>query len=329
MFQTISRMTAYGSTIVTTGTEVSDGVVRQQFFFSADGGRSWQLAPIRTVSGGLPPLGLQAARVAGGPRGWAAIGTSGPGALWTSPDGRSWPLAATHGLPMQRGDIIWVLTGTAQGFLAAGQGAGGQAVIWTSPDGVTWQRMTAAPLGLTAQGQILDNVSWAASYGDATVISGQFADGQYGTWLSTSGGSWTPVPVPVTDGAEGIISGLAADGSGLIAIRPGRADGAIACFSPNGQAWQYAGTLGAAGDFRPGVVRGSADGFAVTGTDAAGNYVAYSSTGSAATWLPAGSLGSVASYQSAPPPRSARAARSSWPGPRPPAGSASKPSCSR
>ena len=301
VFQTISRMTAYGSSIATTGTQVSDGVVRQQFFFSADGGRSWQLAPVRTVSGGQPPLGFQAARVAGGPRGWVAIATGGSGVMWTSPNGRSWTLAATHGLPTQPGDGIWVLTSTAQGFLAAGQGARGQAVIWTSPDGVTWQRMTAAQLGLTAQGRTLASVSWATSYGNATVISGQFADGQYGTWLSTDEGSaWTPVTVPVTGGAEGSISGLAADGSGLIAVRPGRADDAIAYSSPNGLTWQYAATLGAAGGFRPAVVRGSADGFAVTGVDAGGNYMAYSSTGPAASWLPTGSLGPVASYQSAP-----------------------------
>ena len=301
VFQTIGRMTAYGSTIVTTGTQVSDGVVRQQFFVSADGGRSWQLAPVRAVSGGQPALGYQATRVAGGPHGWAAIATGAPGALWTSPNGRSWTLAATRGLPTQPGDSIWVLTSTAQGFLAAGQGTAGQAVIWTSPDGVTWQRMTAAPLGLTAQGRTLASVSWAASAGNATVISGQYADGQYGTWLSTDGGSaWTPVTVPVTGGAEGTVSGLAADSSGLIAVRPGRADDAIAYFSPNGLTWQYAATLGAAGGFRPGAVRGSADGFAVAGIDAAGNYVAYSSTGSAAGWLPTTSLGPVASYQSAP-----------------------------
>jgi serine/threonine protein kinase len=309
VFQKISRMTAYGSTIVTTGTEVSDGVVRQQFFFSADGGRSWQLAPVRAASGGQPPLGYQATRVAGGPRGWAAIATGAPGSLWISPNGRSWTLAATHGLPTQPGDGIWVLTATAQGFLAAGQGAGGQAVIWTSPDGITWQRMTAAPLGLIAQGRTLASVSWAASFGDATVISGQYADGQYGTWLSTDGGSaWTPVTIPVTGGAEGTISGLAADGSGLIAVRPGPAADAIVYFSPNGLAWHYAATVGASGGLRPADVRGSAYGFAVTGADAAGNYVAYSSTapaansstGPAASWLPTTSLGPVASYQSHP-----------------------------
>ena len=202
---------------------------------------------------------------------------------------------------MQPGDSIWVLTATAQGFLAAGQGAGGQAVIWTSPDGLTWQRMTAAPLGLTAQGRTLASVSWAASYRDATVISGQYAGGQYGTWLSTDGGSaWTPVTIPATGGAEGTVSGLAADGSGLIAVRPGRADDAIAYFSPNGRTWQYAATVGSVGGLHPAVVRGSADGFAVTGADAAGNYVAYSSTGPAASWLPTTSLGPVAGYQSAP-----------------------------
>ena len=45
-----------------------------------------------------------------------------------------------------------MLTGTADGFLAAGQAQAPdgktQAVIWTSRDGVSWQRMTAAQAGL-------------------------------------------------------------------------------------------------------------------------------------------------------------------------------------
>lgn len=299
--QTISRMAAYGNTIVTTGTEVSDGAVRQQFLSSADGGKSWQLARVRTTSGGQPPLGYQATRVAGGPRGWVAIATGAPGALWTSRNGRSWTLAATHGLPAQPGDSAWVLTSTAAGFLAAGQARDGQAVLWTSPDGVTWQRMTAATLGLTAQGQALASVSWAASHGNVTVIAGQYAGGRYGTWLSSDGGlTWAPVTVPVTGGGQNTISGLAADGAGLIAIRPGDAGGAIAYFSANGRTWHYAASLGAAGDFRPSTVRGSANGFAVTGVSSAGNYVAYSSTGPAASWRATGSLGAEASYASAP-----------------------------
>jgi hypothetical protein len=46
VFQTISRIAASGGTIVTTGAQVSDGVMRQQFFASADGGASWRLAPV-------------------------------------------------------------------------------------------------------------------------------------------------------------------------------------------------------------------------------------------------------------------------------------------
>jgi len=306
VFQTISRIAASGRTIVTTGAQVSDGVVRQQFFTSADGGASWQLAPVHAPGGGQPPLGYQATRLAGGPRGWVAIGTAGPQAIWTSPDGRSWTLAARHGITPQRpGDQVFVLTATADGFLAAGQaqvaGGGTQAVIWTSRDGVTWQRLTAAQLGLTPPGQRVLSISYAAARGDDTVISGTLGTGGSGTWLSTDGGSaWTRVTVPAGPGAQDTISGLASDGSGLIAVRPGLAGDGIAYFSPNGLTWQYSATLGAADGFRPGVVKGSAYGFVVTGTDAAGNYVAYTSTGDGTSWRPTGSLGSPAGYASVP-----------------------------
>jgi hypothetical protein len=53
-----------------------------------------------------------------------AVGTTGPEATWTSRDGLSWTLAATHGIsPQQPGDQVFVLTGTADGFLAVGQAA--------------------------------------------------------------------------------------------------------------------------------------------------------------------------------------------------------------
>ena len=189
VFQTISRIAASGGTIVTTGAQVSDGVVRQQFFASADGGASWRLAPDRLPGGGQPPLGYAATRLAGGPQGWVAIGTAAPEAIWTSTDGLSWTLAARHGItPQQPGDQIWVLTATAQGFLAAGQaqGPGGrpQAVIWTSHDGVAWQRMGAAQAGLAGA----QSISYAASSGQDTVISGTLASGAAATWLSTDGG---------------------------------------------------------------------------------------------------------------------------------------------
>ena len=174
-------------------------------------------------------------------------------------------------------------------------------MIWTSRDGVSWQRQTAAQLGLTASGQRVLNISYAAARGDDTVISGTLGTGGSGTWLSTDGGSaWTRVTVPAGPGAQDTISGLASDGSGLIAIRPGPAGDGIAYFSPNGLTWQYSATLGAADGFRPGVVKGSAYGFVVTGTDAAGHYVAYTSTGGGTSWRPTGSLGSPAGYASVP-----------------------------
>ncbi len=297
---TITRIVGYGNTMVTTGAQVSGGVVRQQFLVSADGGASWRLAPVHGPGGSQAPLGYAATRLAGGPAGWLA---TGPQAIWTSRDGRSWTLAAAHGItPSLSGDQVYVLTATASGFLAAGQGQGpggtAQAVIWTSPDGVTWQRMTAAQAGL---GQDVASISYAATSGDDTVISGTLRDGAWGTWLSTDGGSaWTPVSIPAGHGAENTISGLGSDGSGLIAVRPGTAGDAIAYFSPNGQTWQYAATIGAAGGFGPDVVKGSGYGFVVTGTNSAGDYLAYASAGDGATWLPTGSLGSKASYASAP-----------------------------
>jgi hypothetical protein len=119
-----------------------------------------------------------------------------------------------------------------------------------------------------------------------------------GAWLSTGGGAaWTPVTIPAGRGA---VTGLAADGSGLIAIRAGTADGGVAYFSPNGRDWQYSATPGAAAGFAPQVVKGSGYGFVVTGTDAAGNYVAYTSTGDGTGWRPTGSLGTTAGYASTP-----------------------------
>jgi hypothetical protein len=70
--------------------------------------------------------------------------------------------------------------------------------------------------------------------------------------------------VSTGSGAGRSISGVASDGSGLIAVRPGPADDALVYFSPNGLNWQYAATIGTTGGLRPAAVRGSADGFVVT-----------------------------------------------------------------
>jgi Protein kinase domain len=303
VFQTIQRIADSGDTMVTTGSQTSDGVTRQQFFVSSDGGATWRLAPAQLPGGGQPPLGDVTNRIAGGSAGWMA---EGPQAIWTSKTGRSWTLAATHGIsPQDPGDTIEVVANTPDGFLAAGNGmtsgGGKQAVIWVSRDGVNWQRMTASQLGLTAAGATAQNISYATTHGNDTVIS----DGGSGVWLSTDGGtSWTPVTVPVDHGAQSQISGVSFDGSGLIAIRPGTtangAPDAVAYFSPNGQTWTYAGTIDPSGGFEPIVVKGGDDGFVVTGKVVSQSiYVAYTSTGTGATWRSSGSLGDT-SGESAP-----------------------------
>ena len=293
VFQTIERIVASGNTIVTTGSQESDGVVRQQFFVSADAGRTWRLAPVRSPGGGPAPLGYPAERIAGGPRGWMAEGGN---AIWTSPDGQSWTLAGRHGItPRQAGDVVNVVSSTPDGFLAAGDdgpGASQQAVIWASRNGVTWQRLTAAQLGLQEpSGGAPRGIDFATSHGSVTLI----ADRGSGAWLSTdSGAHWSPVTIPVDHGAHASISGASFDKAGLILVRPGTAasgaDDGVAYFSADGRTWRYAGTIDAAGGWSPDAVKGSDYGFVVTG-HTKGQYVAYTSTGTGVRWLPTGPLG--------------------------------------
>ena len=307
VFQVINRIVAVGSTMVTTGSQTSDGVVRQQFLVSANAGASWHLAPVHSPGGGQAALGHPATLLAGGPGGWVA---TGPQAIWTSPNGLTWTLAATHGItPRLPGDAVWVLNKTSTGYLAAGIGNGpGQGqhtgVIWTSRDGLTWQRSTAAQLGLAGPGETVPSISYVTSRGNATVISGAVAarTGTYSAaWLSTNGGTaWTRLKIPADHGAGTTISGVASDGSGLIAVRPGRtpagAPDGIAYFSADGRTWQYAATIEPdpnTGGWTPSVVKGSSYGFVVTGTTAEGQLVACTSTGTGTSWLPTGPLGSA------------------------------------
>jgi hypothetical protein len=303
VFQTIERIVASGNTMVTTGSQKTGDAVRQQFFVSTDAGSNWRLAPVQLAGGGQPPLGHDAIRIAGGPRGWMAFGDN---AIWKSQDGQTWTLAGTRGItPRQSSDTINVVTSTPDGFLAAGNqttSAGSQAVIWTSRDGVTWQRLTAAQLGLQEpDGTTPPGIDFATSHGNATVITNRGA----GAWLSTdSGAHWTPVTVPVDHDAQNAISGVSFDGAGFVLVRPGlTASGAhdgVAYFSPDGRTWQYAGTIAAAGGWTPDVVKGSDYGFVVTGRTR-DQYVAYASTGNGTRWLPTGSLGSTASGPSLTP----------------------------
>ena len=148
--QTLGRVASDGDEIVAVGSQTGARIARAQFFISPNGGGSWSMASVRTPAGGPPPPGYAARLVAGGHGAWVALG---PGAIWTSPDGRTWTLASTAGLPLRPGDQISVLKRTAAGFIAAGSNVpGGDAakaspVVFLSANGISWQRLDAAQLG--------------------------------------------------------------------------------------------------------------------------------------------------------------------------------------
>ena len=299
---TLTRMVASGTTIVATGSRTSGTAVTQQFWTSVDGGRSWQLAAAHIPAGQAPGPGDVATRLAGGPGGWLA---AGPHATWLSRDGRSWLLAAAHGpAPALPGDQMWVLTSTAQGYLAGGAGAarpGGPAVLWTSRNGLSWQRETAAQAGLASPGTSVQAIAYATSRGTATLIAGTVT-GRGGTrsaaWVSTDGGHrWVPAPVPQDHGAGPVIAGVSFDGSGFIAVRAatearGQHAG-VAYFSPDGREWQYAATISAPGGWTPSVVKGNNYGFVVAGTAGSGQVVPYAAAGAGTVWRQAGPLGAA------------------------------------
>ncbi len=87
VFQAINRVVASGGTIVALGSQASDGVVRPQFFVSADGGKTWRLAPLRAAAGAGGGRRCWRAGRAGG---WRSAGRpSGPAG--TGRPGRSPP----------------------------------------------------------------------------------------------------------------------------------------------------------------------------------------------------------------------------------------------
>jgi hypothetical protein len=271
----LAQVASFGGTIVAVGAETGTRIPRARFFVSADNGRSWQLGTIQAQKPASdPPPGQAAALVAGGPRGWVAIGST---AVWISPNARGWLLEPA--LPQLRGDRVTTLTAADSGFIAAGTNVpGGNAakaspVVWLSANGTTWQRLGAAQLGLAAgTGRVL-GITRAAANGNVIVLAGTVAGVTTGSaaWRSADGGaSWAAVTIPADAGVGAPITGLAPLKSGFIAVRPAAAGGparAAVYISPNGAAWHRSATLTTA-DGAPlivGLVSGGPRGAVVTG----------------------------------------------------------------
>ncbi len=290
---TLGRVASVGDEIVAVGSQAGARIARAQFFVSLNDGRSWTMGTLRSAGGGVPPPGHGAIFVAGGQGAWVAVG---PGSLWTSADGRTWTLAPGSGLPLLPGDQISGVARTAAGFIAVGANVpgGDQArstpLIFLSANGITWERLDAARLGLAAGGGRVLNVKYVAVAGKLILIAGDVvttevtskpkrtvtvrvgaawlsADGG-STWVRTAGTAAGPALAPPGPGPQPQVAGVAGVGNGFVLLRPAtvaRRPAVDVYYSPNGAAWTFTATLGAAGGFAAGLANGGPDGAVVTG----------------------------------------------------------------
>ena len=257
----LTGVAAAGRTVVAVGSQAALPFARPLVLTSPDGGRTWQPTVLRAPAGGGMPL-----MVAGGHGGWLAVG---PDAAWTSPDGRSWRLGPGVA-PLAGGDRVQALAQTRGGFAAVGENVRPVGddlvrtpVLWTSADGLTWQRRGAGELDLPAGKGRVAGLRWVAARGSVLMIAGEVArtvvrhhgkrkvrvlTQSPGVWWSKdNGASWRRADPPVSHGATAGLAGLAATGSGIVAIRPGRgAKGtrdAVAYVWGRKPAWRFAGVL--------------------------------------------------------------------------------------
>jgi hypothetical protein len=297
VFPVLADVAADGNTVVAVGSQASTPFARPVILTSDDGGKTWQHAELRVQGSRVSPAGAAPVMVAGGHGKWLALGRK---ADWVSPDGRTWQ--PVPGLaPQAAGDRVTALARTGSGFLALGENtpsavkpAASSPVLWTSPDGLTWRRQPAAQLGVIAPAGRL-TLRWAASSGSVTMIGGELtrtavkhSKGHTVTlhsqspalWRSTdSGRTWAPVRLPAVSKATGGLAGLAASGSGFVAVRTGhnpagRLD-ALVFESAHGSAWRLTRRLSVPhAGLHVSAVAGSDRGLVVAGT-ASGRRVAF------------------------------------------------------
>ena len=293
IFQSVSSVAASGSTVVAAGYETGQWIPRAQFLVSTDGGHAWRLAPVSSANGAAPSPTARPQLIAGGPGGWLAIGN---GATWTSRNGTAWTLTGDGGIgPLQAGDQVTALARTSTDFVAVGHN-GHSPVLWTSSNGQIWQRLGAAGLHLAGSGQTVLDLRGVAAHGSDVIVDGavtttrgkgrhRTTSSSVGIWRSTDGGStWAAANPPVTSGATAWLDGIAATGSGFVAIRPGTSkkagSDAVVYTSGDGRTWVQVATLtaGKSAGLRFGRVGGSDQGAVAVGQLANGSRIAYLST---------------------------------------------------
>jgi hypothetical protein len=257
----LTGVAASGRTVVAVGSQAALPFAHPLVLTSPDGGRTWQSTVLRGPAGGGTPL-----MVAGGHGRWLALG---PDAAWTSPDGRSWRLGPGIA-PLTGGDRVQALAQTGGGFTAVGENVrpvGAELVrtpvLWTSANGLTWQRRGIGQLDLPAGKGRVAGLRWVTGRGSVLMIGGEVARTvvrHHGKrkasvltqspavwWSKDNGTSWRRADPPSSHGATARLAGLAATGSTIVAIRPGRgAKGtrdAVAYAWGRKPAWRFAGVL--------------------------------------------------------------------------------------
>ena len=256
----LTGVAAAGRTVVAVGSQAALPFARPLVLTSSDGGRTWQSTVLRA------PVSGDAADGCGGHGRWLAVG---PDAAWTSPDGRSWRLGPGIA-PLASGDRVRSLAQTRAGFAAVGANVRPVGddlvrtpVLWVSANGRTWQRRGAGQLDLPAGKGRVTGLRWVAAHGGVLMIAGdvdrtvvkhhgkrkvRVVTRSPGVWRSKdNGASWRRADPPVSHGAAARLAGLAATGSGIVAIRPGHTSkgirDAVAYVWARKPAWRFAGLL--------------------------------------------------------------------------------------
>jgi hypothetical protein len=165
--RTMGAVAAGTGGLVAIGTDASLAPV----VWTSTDGSAWALA-----SGGRLPQG-RLRDLAGGPRGYVAVGSDGTNAVaWASADGHDWTAAAASPVladaSMTR--VFW--TGTR--FLALGATSSGDGAAWVSADGLAWTTLDTGVLFQRA------TITAAVVVGSRLELFGTGADGRLVTAIS-------------------------------------------------------------------------------------------------------------------------------------------------
>ncbi|MGC4954550.1 hypothetical protein ACLQ2P_15160 [Actinomadura citrea] len=232
----------------------SGGAPRSPLVLTSADGAIWKPVDNDPVFGSKGPQGLATYGAASGPSGYVVVGDDGgSGAIWYSPDLRTWQ----RGSGLGRSDLTavpngnrWVRSaaGGRFGFVAVGglldpkaRGARRPAV-WTSPDGTKWRlQQLQLPSGMD-QGSFTQ----IAAKGDVLVATGD-ASGSSGTavlgYVSADGGkTWreTKLPEPGADGPVQVTALTATPKGFTVAGTSGGADTSdvVSWTSADGASWE-------------------------------------------------------------------------------------------